>query len=47
MSNVVHYDNEIQPSNELAMDLLTVRVQVFKPIVFCHGLPILSKISIN
>ena len=34
-------------SNELATDLLTVRVRVFKPIIFCHVLPIVGKISIT
>ena len=34
-------------SNELATDLLTVWVRVFKLIIFCHVLPIVCKISIE
>jgi len=36
---IIRY-NLATPSNELATDLLTVRVRVFEPIVFCHVLPI-------
>ena len=39
--------NLTTPSNELATDLLTVRARVFKPTVFCHGLPIVCRNSIN
>ena len=37
--------NPATPSNGLATDLLTVRVQVFKQIVFCHVLPIVRRNS--